>query len=122
MPILRFLSLLLLLLTAIDAGAQTHAESEARMLELFKEEKFSEAIPYAIQAKTAAKKEHGDTSSLYILAISNLSFLYEKTGNYPPTETLYEELALIYKKKFGTGHPAYAVALNSQANAFYASG
>ena len=122
MPLSRLLAFLLLLITAFDTAAQTHAEAEARMLELFKEEKFSEAIPYAIQAKAAAKQEYGDTSKLYILAISNLSFLYEKTGNYPPTETLYEELAQVYKKKFGTDHPVYAVALNSQANAFYASG
>lgn len=117
--------ILLILSSQIFVGfstAQTHADSEARMLELFKEEKYSAAIPYAIQAKAAAKKEYGDTSSIYLLAISNLSFLYEKTGNYPPTEALYEEQALIYKKKYGAAHPSYAVALNNQANAFYASG
>lgn len=122
MPPFRILSFLIFLFAVSGISAQTHADSEARMLELFKEEKYKEAIPYAIQAKSAAKKEYGDTAKLYILAISNLSFLYEKTGNYPPTESLYEELAEVYKKKFGTDHPAYAVALNSQANAFYASG
>lgn len=110
------------LLGTATLQAQTHAELEGRMVELFNAGKFEAAIPVAIKAKDAAKKEYGDTSNLFILGISNLAFLYEKTGNYPPTESLYEELAAIYKKKFGEAHPSYAVALNSHANAFYASG
>ena len=119
---LRFLIIFILLLAGTGAGAQSYSELEARMLELFRAEKFTEAIPVAIAAKTAARKEYGDTSNSYILAISNLSFLYEKTGNYPPTEALYEEMARIYEMKLGAEHPAYAVSLNSLANAYYASG
>lgn len=119
---IRFVFLLSILCCWFSGSAQSHAELEARMVELFNAGKFAEAIPVAIKVKEAAKREYSDSSRLYILSITNLAFIYEKTGNYPPTENLYAELATIYKQKFGADHPAYAVTLNDHANALYASG
>ncbi|MDZ4793432.1 MAG: tetratricopeptide repeat protein [Bacteroidota bacterium] len=103
------------------AFAQTHNEFEQQMLELFNQGKFSEAIPYAIQAKDAAKKEYGDTATRYLLSLTNLAFIYEKMENYAATEPLYTEVISIRKRTVGENHPAYAVALNDLANAYFPS-
>lgn len=119
----RVLFLVILLLTAFirQSAAQTHAELEKQMLDLFNAGKFSDAIPVAIKVKDAARKEYGDTANRYLLSLTNLAFIYEKLANYSATEPLYEELVAIRKKTVGTDHPAYAVALNDLANAYYAS-
>lgn len=101
--------------------SQTHKEAEQQMLLLFNQGKFSEAIPYAIKAKEAARKEYGDTASTYVLTLTNLAFFYEKTENYTATEPLYMEVISIRKKTVGGNHPGYAVALNDLGNAYYAS-
>ena len=101
--------------------AQTHKEFEQQMLELFQQGKFSEAVPYAIKAKEAAKKEYGDTATIYRLSLTNLAFIYEKIENYTATEPLYSEVISIWKKTVGENHPGYAVALNDLGNAFFAS-
>ena len=68
-----FLVLLIFFSGVQNGFAQTHKEFEQQMLQLFNQGKFSEAIPYAIKAKEAARKEYGDTASTYVLTLTNLA-------------------------------------------------
>ena len=112
--------LLLAIIGYQNSHAQTHADFEKQMVELFNQGKFTAAIPVAVKAKDAAKTEFGDTSGKYILGLTNLAYLYEKAGNYSATIPLYKEVTIVRKKTVGSAHPAYAVALNDIGNSFFA--
>ncbi|MBK9465213.1 MAG: CHAT domain-containing protein [Chitinophagaceae bacterium] len=121
MRICRIIFLCLLAVTALPSlHAQTHADFEKEMVEFFNQGKFAEAVPVALKAKDAAKREFGDTSGKYILGLTNLAFLYEKTENYAATIPLYKEVAAIRKKTVGSAHPSYAVTLNDIGNSYFA--
>lgn len=112
--------LLLVIIGYQNSHAQTHADFEKQMVEFFNQGKFAEAIPVAVNAKDAAKREFGDTSAKYILGLTNLAFLYEKTDNYAATIPLYKEVAAIRKQTVGFAHPTYAVTLNDIGNSYFA--
>ena len=102
------------------SSAQSDELAEAERLneqveQLYKEGKYSEAIPLAQRSlaiyEKALGREHPDVAtSLGILAL-----LYHSQGNYSAAAPLYQRSLAIREKALGREHPDVAQSLNNLA-------
>ena len=111
----RLLFILGLALVGLVAKGQRYAELDDKVIDLFNQEKYEEAIPFALQALEQAKKEFGDTSYTYTTCLSNLGVLYHKINQYSAAEPLFKQAMAIIEAKKGEEHPEYATCANNLA-------
>jgi tetratricopeptide (TPR) repeat protein len=93
-----------------------------RIVELFKQGKYQEAIPLAEKAVDITRRlrgpEHLDTAQ----SLSNLALLYDELGEYPKAEPFEQEALRIDQKVLGPEHPDTATSLNNLAGVYMAMG
>src|SRR6266542_2195574 len=111
----RIYFLLFFVAGSLLAKGQSFEELNIKLMQLYKEGKYAEAIPIAIKAKDAAEKESGNTSNNYSQSLNNLGILYKSMGNYAAAIPLYKEALAIRKKVLGEEQLDYATSLNNLA-------
>ncbi len=104
------------------ATGQNYVELSNKILQLYNEGKYAEAIPIAINAKEAAKKEFGNSSGDYAMSLNNLTYLYQKMGNFTEAIPVYKEASFIWKKLLGEEDSTYLTILNNLANLYIYTG
>jgi tetratricopeptide (TPR) repeat protein len=87
-------------------------ELNAQALQLYKQGKYTEAIPVEQEALRVAEATFGEEhvtagASAYLLAV-----LYDKQGQYTEAEPFYKRAITIYEKSLGPDHPTVATALS----------
>ncbi|MDF5733095.1 MAG: CHAT domain-containing protein [Rhizonema sp. PD38] len=93
-----------------------------QVIQLYKEGKYSIAIPLAervllIREKVLGK-EHPDVAQ----SLNNLALLYKAQGNYQKAEPLYQRSLNIREKVLGKEHPDVAISLNNLVLLYWAEG
>jgi tetratricopeptide (TPR) repeat protein len=77
---------------------------DARVLELYGQARYDEAIPLAQQALAIRKKvlgsEHPDTA----ISVTNVAAMYQAMGAYVEAEPLYQQALAIQEKVLGSEH------------------
>ena len=126
-PIYAFVMLLALgFSTVANAKAPADDESPAglnrRILELYGEGKFREAIPLAERLVPLTKEPRGLDDLETAASINLLALLYKSTGEYAKAEPLYKEALEIRQKVLGREHPDTALSLNNLALLYQAMG
>ena len=104
------------------AALKEATELNQQVDRLYKEGKYSTAIPLAervllIREKVLGK-EHPDVAQ----SLNNLALLYRTQGNYQKAEPLYQRSLLIWEKVLGKEHPNVAASLNNLAALYYTQG
>jgi CHAT domain-containing protein/tetratricopeptide (TPR) repeat protein len=102
------------------ADGDSPAELTRRIMELYGEGKFREAIPLAERLVT--KQPRGLDDSQSAASINLLALLYKSTGEYAKAEPLYKEALEIRQKVLGREHPDTALSLNNLALLYQAMG
>jgi tetratricopeptide (TPR) repeat protein len=123
----RFAVLILILSftsTSIPAYAQTSPSEEEvdelnkineKVLSLYQQERYQEAIAYAEQSLEQSKKIFGNRSNEYATFLNNLAFLYDSQGRYGEAEPLYKDALEIKLKLLGKEHLDTANSFNNLA-------
>ena len=93
-----------------------------RIVELFKQGKYQEAIPLAEKAVDIAKRLRGPEDPEFATSLNNLALLYEEMGDYPKAEPLYQQALRIKQKVLGPEHPSTATSLNNLALLYWKMG
>lgn len=92
------------------------------MKELYEKGYYEEAITYAENAVTDAKKTTGKKHLYYANSLNNLAFLYEWMGRYVEAVPLYKQVMKIAKDQLGEEHPEYATSINNLATLYRSMG
>jgi CHAT domain-containing protein/DNA-binding SARP family transcriptional activator len=110
-------------LSAPAAAQENEAAAlNAKVLELYRAGKFTEAIPLARRALAMREKAAGPDRLDLATALNNLAELYRVQGNYAEAETLNKRSLAIREKAFGPRHPALAPTLNNLASLYLNQG
>jgi CHAT domain-containing protein/Flp pilus assembly protein TadD len=117
-----FLFATCLFFTSLHATGQSLLDLNKRFVELFRQGKYEEAIPYAEKAFETAKKELSEDHPDYSTNLENLGWVYLMTGYYSKAEPAYKELVKIKARLLGKDHPDYATMLNNLAILYYYMG
>jgi CHAT domain-containing protein/tetratricopeptide (TPR) repeat protein len=117
--LLRFLIAILLTLPVSGAFfgtcfAQTNeaAALHAKVVELYRAGKYSEALPFAQRELANAEKTFGPDHADVVAKLNNLAAIYQNLGRYADAEPLYRRLLAIREKALGPDHPDVALSLN----------
>lgn len=102
-----YLTILLTVLTVTCLPAQSVTDINNRILELYRQKKYEEAIPLARQAKEKAKTEYGDTSTMYLTTVESLALLYNFTNRPAFSVPLYKEAARLISMTKGENNDRY---------------
>jgi tetratricopeptide (TPR) repeat protein len=86
-----------------------------RVLALFGQGKYREAVPLAERLAEQRKLLLGEKHPDYATSLNNLALLYKEMGDYVKAEPLYNQARDIFKQALGEGHPDYASSLNNLA-------
>ena len=86
-----------------------------KVVALYGQGKFQEAVPLAEKVLEIRKKVLGELHPAYADSLNNLAGLYDSQGDYARAEPLYKQALQIRKKVLGELHPAYANSLNNLA-------
>jgi tetratricopeptide (TPR) repeat protein len=97
-------------------------ELNAQAFQLYKQGKYTEAIPVELEALRVAEATFGTehvtvAASAYLLAV-----LYDKQGLYPEAEPFYKRAIAVYEKSLGPDHPTVATALSDLAKLYKEQG
>jgi tetratricopeptide (TPR) repeat protein len=76
-----------------------------QVLELYKQGRYSEAIPLAQKALTLREKSLGAEHSSVAQSLNNLASLYSAQSQYAKAELLYQRSLAIREKTLGAEHP-----------------
>ena len=116
----RFALIVSLMLVAnIFVSVPTFAQQDeaaalsARVVELYRAGKYSEAIPLAQRALSIREKTRGPNHPDVVTALHNLAGLYDEQGRYAEAEPLYKRSLAILEKAVGPDDPRVAAALNN---------
>jgi CHAT domain-containing protein/tetratricopeptide (TPR) repeat protein len=91
------------------------ARLNRKVLALYKEGKYAEAVTAARNALVIRKEVRGDRHPDYADSLNNLAASLESQGGYAAARPLYERALAIRKEVVGERHPAYANSLNNLA-------
>lgn len=118
----RILPLFLLLLLAgpclVVAQAddlETAEALEQKVENLYREGRYTEAIPIAKQVVDIREKALGPDHPDVASGLNNLATLYKSSGDYAKAEPLHQRSLSIREKAFGPDHPDVAQSLNNLA-------
>ncbi|BBD62071.1 peptidase-like protein [Nostoc sp. HK-01] len=97
------------------AALKEAEELNQQVIKLYKEGKYSTAIPLAKQALDIREKVLGKEHPLVATSLNNLAELYRIQGEYQQAEPLYQRSLAIREKILGKEHPDVATSLNNLA-------
>jgi len=86
-------------------------EAEAlhkQVIELYRAEKYTDAIPLAERVLAIREKALGLDHPDVALSLNNLALLYKAQGRYADAEPVYKRALAIYEKALGPTHPYVA--------------
>ncbi|MGH9773657.1 MAG: tetratricopeptide repeat protein [Candidatus Acidiferrales bacterium] len=83
-----------------------------RVSELYKEGKYTEAIPVAEEALRVAESTFGPEDTRIAGSLNKLAEVFRKQGEYAKAETFYKRSLAIREKVLGPEHPAVAETLD----------
>ena len=86
-----------------------------RIVELFEQGKYQEAIPLAEKAVEIARRLRRPEDPKFATSLNNLAVLYDDMGDYAKAEPLYQQALRIRQKVLGPEHPSTATSLNNLA-------
>lgn len=86
-----------------------------KVLQLYRFERYKEAIPLAVQSYKLIKIHWGDNHPRVLMALNNLAELKRKTGHYAEAEALLLRSLKISARSFGMEHPSAAILLSNLA-------
>ena len=89
-----------------------------RIVELFKQGKYQEAIPLAEKAVDIARRLRGPEDAEFATPLENLATLYRTMGEYGKAEPLYQQALRIRQKVLGPEHPSTATDLENLAGLY----
>ena len=89
-----------------------------RVVTLYEEGKYKEAIPLAERARQVALATTGVQSSPHSRSLNNLALLYLELGRYQEAEPLLRQALEINKRVLGEEHPDYATSLVGLADLY----
>jgi CHAT domain-containing protein/Tfp pilus assembly protein PilF len=107
---------------SVEGSAEEVKQLEARIVELYGEARYEEAIPVAQQALAIREKERGPDHPDTARSLNNLALLYEARGAYAKAEPLLERALAITERVLGPDHPNTAKALANLAWLYQDSG
>ncbi|HVS21915.1 MAG TPA: TonB family protein [Pyrinomonadaceae bacterium] len=87
----------------------------AKVVELYKEQKYDEALPLAKRVVEARYRILGEYNGLTASAKINLAELYMAKREYGQAENLYEQLLRVYERVFGVDHINNTIIIDSLA-------
>jgi tetratricopeptide (TPR) repeat protein len=102
------IAMLLVFAGPVGARAQSEKDVEAlngRIIELYKQGKFAEAIPAAEGTVMAAEFALGKDHPVTLTSVSNLAALYRAQGRYAEAEPLYKRALAGFERVPGPDHP-----------------
>jgi CHAT domain-containing protein/Tfp pilus assembly protein PilF len=129
--VLRIIAILFLALVASPSlGAQDTQEGSieeakqlsARVVELYGQAHYEEAIPLAQRALAIAENLLGPDHPDIGILLNSLAALYTATGAYENAEPLLQRALAITDKVLGSEHPDTATSLNNLATLYQATG
>lgn len=95
------LIIIITLLSFTRLPAQSLTELNGRILQLYRQKDYETAIPLARQAIEKAKKEYGDTSSMYVTTLESLALIYTRSNHPYLAIPLYKEAAGVISRTRG---------------------
>ena len=101
---------------------QEFRQLNSRMVTLYQQGKYAEAIPLAERAVTLARRHLGEEHPYYATSLNNLAVLYTSMGRYEDAEPLYQKAMEIRRRVLGEEHPYYATSLNNLAGLYESMG
>ncbi|NMG60685.1 CHAT domain-containing protein [Geitlerinema sp. P-1104] len=108
-------------------GEETRLLEEAyhlnqRVLQLFEEGRYQEAMPLAQRGLEILKNALGESHPSVAASLNNLAELYRAQGNYHAAEPLFLSSLEISETALGESHPDVATSLNNLALLYRAQG
>ena len=94
----------------------------AKVVELYKEQKYDEALPPAKRVIEIRERILGDYDGRTAAALINLAELYLAKGEYGVAERIYEKLMPVYEKVFGVDNLSNTAIIESLALVNYLRG
>jgi tetratricopeptide (TPR) repeat protein len=111
----RLLLPALALLLALPAVAQEDSgEIYRKAMELFRAQKYEQALPLFRTALDLAEARYGEESPLLALDLNNLAEIYRLMGRHDEAEPLYRR-AIVLDEAAGDDNPGLATSLNNLA-------
>ena len=86
-----------------------------QVIQLYKQGRYSEAIPLAQRTLTIREKSLGPDHPDVAVSLNNLAELYRAQGRYADAEPLHKRALTIREKALGPDHPDVALSLNNLA-------
>jgi CHAT domain-containing protein/Flp pilus assembly protein TadD len=93
------------------AQSKQAKDLEKRIVALFQEGRYSEAIPLAQQVLAMREKTYGPSHSAVGMELSDIAQMYVYVGRHADAEPLFSRSLAIFKKALGPNHPAVAATL-----------
>ncbi len=122
MKVARTLVLTALLL-AVGAQAEESVDAlNKRMMQLYTDGYYEQAIPLAAQIVAELEKSGGPGSTAVASALNNEAELYSKLHRYPEAEGLYKRSLSIRQAVLGPEHPDTQKSLSRLAEIYHAEG
>jgi tetratricopeptide (TPR) repeat protein len=117
---------LLLLVTALMLALPATAQEDSgdiyrKAMELFRAQKYEQAVPLFRAALDTAEARYGEESPLLALDLNNLAEVYRLTRRYDEAEPLYKR-AITLDESAGEDNPGLATSLNNLALLYRAQG
>src|SRR5713101_6520086 len=109
------LGLALVLVPSLAAQEARWKELNTRVIELYQQGKYAEAIPVALEAVRIAEATYGAEDARLAVSLAYLGLTYDMGGNYGAAELALQRALAIYEKALGPDHPSVASSLNNLA-------
>ena len=93
-----------------------------QLIQLYRQGRYSEAIPVAEKVLTIREKVLGPDHSDVAESLNNLAELYRTLGDYTKAEPFYKRSLAIYENVLGPEHPYVAISLNNLARLYHSLG
>ena len=107
------------------AWAQTAEEAKAlnaKLVQLYREGRYTEAIPVGEKALAICEQALGPESPYTATSLNNLAELYKAMGEYQQALPLYQRALAICERALGPEHLRTAISLNNLAGLYEAMG
>jgi len=117
---------LMVVFSSLAFGQAQSAEElkalDSQFMDLYRQGKYTEAIPLAEKLNLMAEKTFGIDSVETATMLNNLAEVYRAAGRYADAEPAYKRSLGITEAKLGKDHPYVANILNNLASTYEATG
>jgi tetratricopeptide (TPR) repeat protein len=107
---------------ALAQGPDEASALNQKVIQLYNQGRFSEALPPAQRALGMREKALGPDHREVAVSLNSLAELYRAQGRYADAEPLYKRALAIWEKAHGPDHPEVATGLNNLALLYQAQG